>query len=113
MIVINKTKNAAVSKDARYAKTFLEKAIGLMFRKNPTTLILNTRYGIHTFGMRFSLDVLVLDNHHTVVKVIENLKPNRVAHWDPTHNIIIELPEGTIESSKTTVGDQLAIVELT
>jgi hypothetical protein len=64
------------------AESFFKKALGLMFRKNlegalVLTLPRETRVGasIHTFFMRFPIDVLFLDEERRVVDTAFNVRP--------------------------------------
>lgn len=94
------------------AKTFWEKSIGLIGTSHPRGdtlfaphgLLLKTRFGIHTFGMRYAIDVLVLDKQNRVVKLKENLKPNGIFLWNPKCNMVIELPTRSIKSNQITIG---------
>ena len=63
--------------------------------------------GIHTFFMKFAIDLVYIDKKHVVRKVVPNVVPWRVSFCLPAHSII-ELPTGTIASSSTKKGDQLA-----
>lgn len=81
-----------------------------MLRKsNPRSLLIETRFGIHTFGLKKQIDVLVLDERHTIQSIKVSLKPNRVFFWNPKYSLILELPAGTIKKSKTEIGDKLEI----
>ncbi|MBI2074450.1 MAG: DUF192 domain-containing protein [Candidatus Levybacteria bacterium] len=90
-------------------KNFKEKAIGLLSEKKPFPVLIRTRFGIHTFGLRFPIDVLVLDKFNKVVKISENLKPNRVFFWNPLYSKVIELPKGEIRKSKIKIGETIRI----
>jgi uncharacterized membrane protein (UPF0127 family) len=85
----------------------MRRSIGLLDQKKPQALLIKTRFGIHTFGMRFPIDVLVLDTTNHVAIIKENLQPNRIFLWKPTHDTVIELPHGTIEKSNTVVGNKI------
>ena len=109
MSIRNKTKGTILSENVVNATSFWQKMKGLLFSKEPASLFLKTRWGIHTFGMQYPLDILVLDSNNYVVKIKEGLKPNKVFVWNPTHSTIIELPEQTIRKSKTTLSDILVL----
>ena len=91
------------------AKTFLESTIGLIRAPKPFPLLLRTRFGIHTFGVNFPIDVLILDDQHTVVRLKKNLTPNRIFLWPPKWQWVVELPEGTILKKKLHVGEQISL----
>ena len=61
---------------------------------------------IHTFGMRTSIDVIFLDRHSRVSKLVSNLKPRRIALCLKAASVL-ELGGGNIAQSETRVGDQL------
>lgn len=105
MTVKNLTKKTILAKNAINATTWREKSFGLILHKKPTTMIFQTRFGIHTFFMRYPIDVLILDNQHRVAAMKKNLKPNRIFLWNYQYEIVIELPQGTVERTKTKIGD--------
>ncbi len=51
--------------------------------------------GVHTFGMKFPIDVLVLDESGMVKKIRKNMKPGKFFFWNPKHRRILELPVGS------------------
>ena len=52
---------------------------------------------IHTWFMRFPIDVLFVDEHGIVVRAIEALGPFRFASGRPRARTTIELPAGTLK----------------
>ena len=64
---------------------------------------------IHTFFMKFSIDVIFLNRKNEVVVTIENLKPNRMTRLYPKAVSVLELPTGIIEATSTVVGDKIEI----
>jgi uncharacterized membrane protein (UPF0127 family) len=62
--------------------------------------------GVHTFFMKFALDLVYIDKKSVVRKAVSNVPPWRLSMCLPAHSII-ELPAGTIEPSATRKGDQL------
>ena len=71
--------------------------LGLINSEKAYPVLIQTRFGIHTFGMRFPIDILILDKNNKVVKISKNLKPNRIFLWNPMFDKVIELPAGEIE----------------
>jgi uncharacterized membrane protein (UPF0127 family) len=65
--------------------------------------------GVHTLAMKFPIDVLYLDTNKQVVHVEQNLKPWRVARVSLHTASVLELPGNTLESSGTTIGDEIEI----
>jgi hypothetical protein len=62
-------------------------------------------HGVHTFAMRFPIDVAYLDDTKNVIYLAHNLKPWRVAPVSMKAASVIELPENTLKATGTTVGD--------
>ena len=90
-------------------KTWKEKIKGLLFSDKATPVLIQTRWGIHTFGMRYPIDVLVLNKNNQIMKLAKELKPNRIFLWNPFFTTIIELPAGYIEKEKIKQGDVIEI----
>jgi len=109
MELINLSKNTVISENISITKTMRDRIIGLLKEKEPKALSLKTRWGIHTFGMKFSIDCIVLDKNRKVVFIRENLLPNRVLFWNPKYCRVMELPSGAIGKSGTKIGDVLEI----
>ena len=63
---------------------------------------------IHCFFMRFNIDVLFLTRDLRVLSLRRSVKPWRIAVCLRAHSVI-ELPEGTIDTSGTREGDQLEL----
>lgn len=105
--LINLKNGNYLSKDAKEMKSFLDLVLGLLRKSNPRSLLFKTRFGIHTFFLKEPIDVIVLDRQFRVVKLRQNLQPNRLFFWNPKFTVVIELPSNTIRRSKTTVGDRI------
>lgn len=65
--------------------------------------------GIHTFGLRFPVDVIYLDSNMRVVHLVEGLGPLRIGPLRLGCESVLELPGRSIYGSGTQVGDQLMI----
>lgn len=90
--------------------TGLSKATGLIGKEKIYPIFFKTRFGVHTFGLRFSIDVLILDKNDMVVFLHKNLKPNRIFIWNPRFEKVLELPVGFIRKEKIKKGDKLNLV---
>lgn len=108
--ILNQTKNTLLSSDAKLATSFLDRLLGLLNKSNPRTLIFKTNFGLHTFFLKETIDVVVLDNKNKVKKIKKDLKPNRLFLWNPKYETVIELPGGSLKKSKTSLGDKLKII---
>lgn len=109
MKIFNTTTKKLISEEAQEAENIIEKVVGLIGANEPKTLIIRTRFGIHTFGVKFPIDCLILDKNKKVVSRKENLRPFSFYFWNPIYDLVIELPAGTISDSKTQIGDQIKL----
>ena len=107
MKIINHTRNIILAENVIVPKTLLDQSLGLLKHKTPVAMLLKTRFGIHTLDMHYPIDVVILDKQNRVVKLKENLKPNRTFLWNFKYETVLELPFGTIKKTKTEIGDIL------
>src|SRR5213596_696202 len=64
---------------------------------------------IHTIGMWFSFDLVLMDKNFKVVGLRELVRPFRITMPNPKAESVIELPAHSIFRSRTQIGDQLTI----
>ena len=111
MVLINTTKKTTVADQCHFANTMFKRMVGLLNRRslnNGEGLLLDRCYGIHTVGMRFSIDLLFLDKEYRVIRTVKALPPLRTCAVKQAI-YVLELPVGMIERSQTEVGDQIQI----
>ena len=92
------------------AATRATRAIGLLLHKELPKgegLWIMPSRGVHTWGMRFAIDVISLDESGRVVDLAENLKPWRMRLPRPGCVGVLELPAGSIALSGTLLGDAI------
>jgi uncharacterized protein len=65
--------------------------------------------GVHTFGMRFSIDIIGVARDGRVVKIREHVPPRRIV-LSFTAFAILELAAGVARRTKVAVGDRLVVV---
>jgi hypothetical protein len=94
---------------AKRQKGIFKKIIGLIASKEAKPIFFTTRFGIHTFGVKFPIDVLILDSQSKVVKMRRELKPNRFFFWPPRFEKVIELPAGYIKKAHIKIGDRIIL----
>jgi uncharacterized membrane protein (UPF0127 family) len=63
---------------------------------------------VHTFGMRFAIDLVYLDRKMRVKKVKSNVPPWRLSGCLSAHSVL-ELAAGTIRRTQTAAGDVLEL----
>ncbi len=66
---------------------------------------------VHTFFMKFAIDLVYVDRKKRVRKVRRAVPPWRLSICFSAHSIL-ELPAGTIERTSTQPGDELSIEKL-
>jgi len=108
--VLNITRQTILAEDLKEAKNWQDRWFGLLKKSNPRVLLFQTRFGIHTLGLKTPIDVLVLDDNLKVVK-LARVKPGKLFLWNPRFGVVIELPAETIKNSKTKIGDQLVLTK--
>lgn len=113
--IINETKEIDLVSSAQVASGFFLRLWGLMFRKKIGTnqaLIFYQAPSIHTFFMRFPIDIIFLNKQMAVKRIVHSLPPWR-AVFCPGAYITIELPSAKISQVKAQIGDKIKIIPLT
>src|SRR5512134_693320 len=110
--VINKTRQNCLAAEAEMPRSVFGRMRGLIGRSLKAFppgigLWINPSMGIHTFGMRFSIDVVYLDSRKQVIRLYRRLAPCRFAAVSMQASSVIELPAGTLGQTQTEVGDIL------
>lgn len=109
-IAFNKTRQTFLATEMRVANTHWGRLRGLMtlspsrFRHGQGLWIVPC-HGVHTWLMRFPVDVIYLDENNTVVHIEESLRPWRFAPVRMEATSVVEVPPHTIFNSGTRVGD--------
>ena len=112
--IANVTQGTVVGSQIRVANTAWSRMVGLLRDSGlrpGSGLLIEPSSGVHTFGMRFPIDVVALDRQLCVRGVWENLGPCRIAAVGFKVHKVLELPVGAIRDSRTRVNDQLAVQE--
>jgi hypothetical protein len=63
---------------------------------------------IHTFFMRFPIDVAYVSSDGSVVKTCSRLRPFRLSMGGRGAHSVLELPAGSLERAGLKVGDRLS-----
>jgi uncharacterized membrane protein (UPF0127 family) len=112
LIARNTSVNVVIASHVDVAATRTARAVGLLSRKGlepGEALWIVPSRGVHTWGMRFTIDVLALDEGGTVVDCVSNLRPWRVRLPRKGTAGVLELPAGTLAASKTAVGHRVVL----
>lgn len=112
MRIINLRNNAVLADKARIADSFFSRLTGLLNRRSlekGEALILSPSNCIHSFFMRFTIDVVFLDKNGKVVGILPSFKPFHLSPIFFTAYLAIELPENTLKLTQTQPGDIIKI----
>ena len=113
MKLYNTTKNQIIAKDLLVADTFYTRLKGLLGKSDlpkDTALWIKDCPSVHTFFMKFDIDVIFIDKHMRVTRVVENLKPWRFTRFFQYKNkSCIELSSLNQISTKVSKGDILNV----
>ncbi len=117
MKLTNRTKGVEVAANVRVARTFWQRTRGLLgetgLAPGAALWIQGTAIvpcnSIHTFFMRFAIDVVFVDRQLRVKKVFRDLGPWRMTMPAEGAFSVFELPAGALKSASVEVGDQLHV----
>ncbi|HOZ54336.1 MAG TPA: DUF192 domain-containing protein [Bacilli bacterium] len=84
--------------DIIVANTFLKRFIGFMFKKNANFgLLFNNCNILHTFFMRFNIDVIAIDKNNNILMKYYNIKPFHIIKGPKGTYSMYEFPNGYIK----------------
>lgn len=112
LVARNASLNTVLADRVDVAATHAARAVGLLSRSGlepGEALWIVPSRGVHTWGMRFPIDVLALDEDGTVVDCVSNLRPWRVRLPRKGTAGVLELPAGTLAASRTSLGHRVVL----
>ena len=114
MRLINQTRNVVLAEDLFIARTLFTRVKGLLGRKvflPNQAIILDPCNSVHTFFMRFPIDLLFVDKNYKVIQALPDFHSNRVSsiYWKSSR--VIELPSGKLNLTNTQIKDQLQLLD--
>jgi uncharacterized protein len=112
--VRNLTRDVVLADSADVADTSAKRRTGLLKHTSLEAgdgLWISPCEAVHSFGMKFAIDVLYLDRKHKIKKARADMVPRRISGCLTAHSVL-ELPAGTIARTGTQAGDQLEIKKL-
>jgi uncharacterized membrane protein (UPF0127 family) len=110
--IVEKNKQNIISQEGQVANTFFKRLVGLMFKKSigpEYALIFYNATSIHTFFMRFPIDIIFLDKNNQIIRISQALKPWRMVFCSHS-KVTIELPAHKTKENSSKVGDFLEIL---
>lgn len=106
--------NEILTRNASKAFSLFSRLKGLLGKNSLASdeaLILSPCTCVHTFFMKFPIDVAFIDNKNIVLALYSHLKPNRMTsiHWKAKW--AIEFVSGAIEKWNIKVGSRITVKE--
>ena len=112
VFVYNKSKETFLAFRVKVADSIWGRLVGLLGKRSLEPdggVWICPANAIHTIGMLFSFDLVLIDKDFKVVGVREMVRPFRLTRPNFRAESVLELPAHTIFKSRTEVGDQLVI----
>ena len=114
MICIAET-NCVISRCPLFADSFMQRLTGMLTRRFSDSfdgIVFRSCNAIHTFGMKFEIDVIFINTENKVTALYERVKPWKSCCAKCFRATAIELPAGTIAKSGVKCGDLLNLIEI-
>lgn len=87
-----------------------ERMVGLLGREGlekGTGMLIHSCGSVHTFFMKFDLDLIFLDSSDRVVRVVESVPAARMVLGGVGASKVLEISAGSVRLSSVQVGSQL------
>jgi hypothetical protein len=94
------------------ASSFSKKLFGLITGPeldDNTCFLIENCSSIHTVGMKYSLDIIFLNEHGNIIRIFEKMPPFRFTPFIKNAKKVVELYPGSVSFKKITCKDLLAI----
>jgi uncharacterized membrane protein (UPF0127 family) len=102
-----------VARSVEHARSFGERGRGLLGRRPleaGEALVIERARQVHTFGMRYPIDVCFCDRGWRVLHVAREVRPFRLTRWVRGARFAIEMRGGAMPPLSP--GDQLSLEDL-
>ena len=105
---ITNSKGRVLADRADIADTIAKRNTGLLkhTKLDPGEGLLIPTQAVHTFRMKFPIDIAFLSRKRKVLKIRANMVRGRISMSLLAHSVL-ELPAGTLAATETVAGDQL------
>lgn len=100
----------SIATECRIANDFLSRFFGLMGKRSLSpqqAMLFPTCNSIHTFFMRFPIDVVMLGDQGKIVRIVESFRPWRVLLPVRDAKHTLELPSGAAAKHRLQVGQRV------
>ena len=115
MTIRNKSSKRELARSCKVCRSAWSKAKGLMFTNESTVknnaLVFEFKkpmlQSLHMFFVFYPIDVLFLDDNSCVVEMKQGFRPFTIYNSKMRAKYVIELPQGSIKNSRTSLGDEI------
>ena len=110
LIARNLDTGSVIADKVAVADTRATRAVGLLKRSGldpGEALWIVPSRGVHTFWMRFAIDIVALDDRGVVIDQVSELRPWRIRLPRRGTAGVLELPTGTLAASGTALGHRI------
>jgi len=111
----NMSRGTILGERIRLAESALSGIVGLLGERKLTPgdgLLIVPSQGVHTLGMQFPIDVLILDNDWKILDIRKRMRPFLITRIYFKAAAVLELPPGTVEDSSTCIGDSVEFARI-
>lgn len=111
----NATRRTTLGRHIRVAQSAWATVVGLLGERElppDEGLLILPSQGVHTWGMRFPIDVVVLDPDWRVIAIRRGMRPFRITPIFWKAAAVLELRSGTVDSTGTQVDDTIEFTPL-
>ena len=115
LLIRNVTRDSVVADNADIADTSQKRRTGLLKHTHLAAgegLWIVPCEAVHTFGMKFPIDVVYVSKQKKVLKIRDNMKKSRMSMCLRAH-AVLELPAGWAAQVGLEVADQLEVTKRT
>ena len=112
--LVNLDTNEVIAEHVKGAYTFWSRFKGLMLTESmPENAALHIYpcTSIHTFFMKYCIDILYLDKEKKIVGIEKELEPGKIGKKWMNAKSVIELPAGTINKTSMVIGQKVELVD--
>lgn len=108
MKLYNSTQNNLIAGDVQVAENYFSRNIGLLSRKSISSnegLVIKPCFSVHTFFMKFPIDILFVNKKNEIIALYENVKPWKILPIHFSSRYVVELAVGQIAVNNICLGD--------
>jgi len=114
MRLIRRDDDAVIAEQVETARRLVRRIVGLIGRREfppGCALVIPRCRQVHTFFMRFPIDVVFLDEDNRVLRAESDVKPYGITGRCRGGFAVVELPAGTVARFGICPGDEMMMSE--